>query len=439
MPPPDDVDLAAARLFGGLLRRAHLCAPSELATVVAEEASAALGARSVVTYLVDHDEEHLVPVPADGSPDRSRQPVEASMAGRAYTSAAILTGEPEPGDGAAPSGWRRVWVPLLDGTDRLGVLEMTLPTADGRVSTAVLAACERYGHLTAQTVVAKDAYGDVFELVRRTRPMSVGAELLRSMLPPLTYATTGLVVSAVLEPTYDSGGDAFDYALDDGLLHLAVFDGMGHGLAAAGLTTFALAAYRNSRRRGLSLERTYAEIDRAVLQHFGGERHVTAVLAELDVAGGRLRWVNAGHPPPLLLREASVVKALHARPTYPMGWPFHADAGAAAASVTVGQEDLQPGDMALLYTDGLVEARGQDGAFLGTAGLAEFLEQQAASGQPAPETLRRLRQAVRERQREQWQDDATALLVEWRRGSEQRLLPLTLETGVDAPGDVERS
>ena len=410
MPTSEDIAAAAAGLYAQLLRRTHLSKPSDLPTVVVEEARAALGAADVVLYLVNHEHTGLVPVPCRQSPQREVQPLDGSMAGRAFTASTILTAEAE--------GGRRIWLPLLDGTDRLGALEMVLPV-DGDVGEDLTAVCERYAHLVAQNVVSKGLYGDVFEQVQRTRPMTVASELLQAMLPPLTYATDGLVVSAMLEPTYDNGGDAFDYAVNVERTHLAVFDGMGHGLAAAGVTTFALAAYRHARRSGMDLARTYAAIDEAVHSQFAGDRHVTAVLAELDLRTGRLAWISAGHPPPLLLRGGRVVKTLSATPAFPLGWRFGLD-------VVVEEEPLQPGDLVLFYTDGLIEARNVEHSLLDVEGLSAFLEQEAAAGQPAPETLRRLRRAVLARQQGVLQDDATALLVEWDRGSEQAMMPPTV-------------
>ena len=84
---------------------------------------------------------------------------------------------------------------------------------------------------------------------------------------------------------------------------------------------------------------------------------------------------------------------------------------------------MEPGDLLLLYTDGLTEARHPDGQMFTVAGLAEFIEREATTGQTAPETLRRLRHAIVERQPGPLRDDATAVLVEWRRGSEADLLP----------------
>ena len=369
MPDPDPA--ATARLFEHFLLRTHLSTPYDLADVVAQCAREFLGAGDVVLHLVDVEHTGLVAVPTRSAPVRPGQPVDGSMAGRAFTTSRVLVAEADPDEHGRPG--RRMWLPLLDGTDRLGVLEMTLPAPDGRVAAELVALGERFAHLVAQAVVSKSLYGDVFERVQRTRSMTVASQLVRSMLPPLLYGTEGLVVAGMLEPAYDNGGDAFDYAVNGDLLHVAIFDGMGHGLAAAGVTTFALAAYRHARIDGMDLPATYAAISEAVLSQFGGERHVTAVLAELDLRTGQLSWISAGHPPPLLLREARVVKNLTAGASFPMGWDF-------GGEVVVAREALQPADVVLLYTDGLIEARRAGRGLLGVEGLAGFLEQEAAAG-----------------------------------------------------------
>jgi serine phosphatase RsbU (regulator of sigma subunit) len=272
-------------------------------------------------------------------------------------------------------------------------------------------------------IVSKDAYSDVFKVLRRRRELTTATELVRDMVPPTVMATTDFVLAAVLEPAYDIGGDAYDCALNDDLLHVGIFDGVGHGLAAAGIATFALAAYRQSRRRGATLAATYDAIDAEVAEQYPSDRYVTACLAQLDVTSGRLRWMSAGHPPPLLVRSGRFVKALEVKPSPPMGL------GLADRLPAVGEESLEPGDMVLLYTDGLTESRRRDGTLFTVERLAEFIERQAGSGQAAPETLRGLREAIIERGEGALRDDATAVLVEWRRGSQRLLLPQTvLET-----------
>lgn len=126
---------------------------------------------------------------------------------------------------------------------------------------------------------------------------------------------------------------------------------MGHGLTAAGLTSFAVSAYRRSRVHGHGLAETYAAMHAAILDSFGGERYVTALFAQLDLDTGNLEWISAGHPAPLLLRHGKVVKTLEAPPTLPLGMPSDTDRPAVAA------EALEPGDQVLMFTDGFPDAR----------------------------------------------------------------------------------
>ena len=352
-------------------------------------------------------------MPLSGPRRGDRQPlsVEGTIAGRAFKTTSIYRSSSDGGGG------QRLWLPLLDGTERLGVIEMAFE--EGAIAERTIMVCERYAHLTAMLIATKAKYGDTFEVPRRRQPMTIASELLWQLAPPLVFATDRLVLAGMLEPCYDNGGDALDYAVNDGVLHVGIFDAMGHGLAAAGVAAFALSAYRHSRRRGYGLLETYASMDAAVRDQFPGDRYVTAVIAQLHLETGRLTWVSAGHPPPLVIRHARLTRTLSAPPAAPLGIPLE------GPPAELAEESLEPGDLLLLYTDGLTEARQRNGEMFTVPGLGEFVEREAAAGQTAPETLRRLRQAIVERQAEELRDDATAVLVEWRRGGEADLLPPT--------------
>jgi serine phosphatase RsbU (regulator of sigma subunit) len=334
------------------------------------------------------------------------------VAGRAFSATSIIS---TPGEGRAE---RRLWVPLLDGTVRLGVLGVSFPEA--MASERLTEASERYAHAVAMLIVAKNQYGDAFEMVRRRRPMTIASELVWSLAPPLVFATDDLSLGALLEPCYDNGGDALDYAVNDRVLHVGVFDAMGHGLAAAGVAAFALSAYRHSRRAGMDLVATHRAMDEAVGLQFPDDRFVTAVIAELSLDTGELTWIGAGHPPPLLIRGGRRTRPLELSSVPPLGIELPGPAP------VISTESLEPGDLLLFYTDGLVEARAPDGELFTLDALSRFIEHEVAAGQTAPETLRRIRQAVIGRERALLRDDATALLLEWRRGDERRLMPQTV-------------
>ena len=118
--------------------------------------------------------------------------------------------------------------------------------------------CERYAHLITLMIATKSAYSALLRAASPPAADDVASELLWELVPPLVLAAEGLVLAALLEPSYDIGGDAFDYAINEGVLHFAVFDAMGHGLAAAGVAAYALSVYRHGRRRHDGPAATYA-------------------------------------------------------------------------------------------------------------------------------------------------------------------------------------
>jgi hypothetical protein len=338
---PSSDDERVAELLSELLRRTHLSAPSDLAAIVADQARS-IGATQLDLYLVNYELDALVALPVAGSQAETLS-ITGTIAGRAFTATTILQ-PPHAEDGPL-----RLWVPLIDGTERLGVMGVTFPA--GSAADPLLAACERYAHLVSLLIVTKGAYGDTFEKTRRRRSMTIASELAWSLAPPLVFSTDGLALAGMLEPAYDNGGDALDYAVDDGVLHLAVFDAMGHGLAAAGVAAFAIAAYRHSRRDGLALVQTRDAMHDAVADQFPDERYVTAVMAQLELRTGRLSWISAGHPPPLVIRNGRTARVLSAAPCLPLGVPLD------GPPARVAREMLEPGDLVLFYTDGLTEAR----------------------------------------------------------------------------------
>lgn len=122
--------------------------------------------------------------------------------------------ESTPGEDVA-GGWRRWWVPMVDGTDRLGLLEIVGPAGAGPGGREFLRHCELLAGLIGHLIATVSQRGDLIERTRRTRPMSTASELLGRLLTPLTSSTGRVVTSAILQPCYEVGGDGFDYAIDD--------------------------------------------------------------------------------------------------------------------------------------------------------------------------------------------------------------------------------
>ncbi|WP_127130285.1 PP2C family protein-serine/threonine phosphatase [Georgenia sp. SYP-B2076] len=396
--PEDGFTGAAIRVVDGM----HLAPPDRLAAVAAA-AGAALGVR-IVLYLVDYDQKRLYPVPGPGAEDRPPLGVDTSVAGRAFRLLETI--------GVETGGRARVWVPLVDGAERLGVMEAVLTEPGDPHDLALRRQLAWLSMLIGHLVVATTHYGDALDNVQRRRPRDAAAELVWQLLPPMTAGTDKLVLAGAVEPCYNVGGDAFDYALSETTAQLAIFDATGHSLDSGVVTAMALSAYRSARRNGGTLFDQAMAIDEIITGQVDSTgRFVTAVLAELDLGSGRLRYIAAGHPYPLLMRRKKVVKSLTGgrRPVF----------GMPARGVSVAEEILEPGDVLVLYTDGITEARDREGRFFGVDRLVDFLEREMSTAQPPPETVRRLVRNVLGYQNDVLQDDATILVARWADLSDQ--------------------
>ncbi|WP_223830371.1 PP2C family protein-serine/threonine phosphatase [Nocardiopsis quinghaiensis] len=409
----------AERMLGGLIGASHVMAMEEVPGHVADYAAHA-GLYGVLIYVVDVRQEVLVLMTGHGpnagqDPGRARTPlrIDGTLAGRAFQTERILRASTEETEEDDRYHW---WVPVLDGTERMGLLWVETSTDDARTHEYMW----HLASLVALLVVSKRVHSDSYARLIRAQKMSVAAEMQWNLMPPRTYTDGYVTIDAALEPAYQVSGDAFDYATADRNVHVGIFDAMGHDIAAGLTANLAVAACRNHRRQySCGLDEVAAGIEDVLLAEFGQKydasadagffgqtRYVTAVLADLDTRTGLLTWTNHGHLPPVVIREGRWVSTLECEPSHPLG----SDLG---LPVTTCREQLQPGDRVILYTDGITEARSADGHEFGVDRFLEFIIRQHASGLPVPETLRRLIHSVMDYHGRRLQDDATVLLLQW--------------------------
>jgi serine phosphatase RsbU (regulator of sigma subunit) len=380
------------RLLGALLDRVHLIAPRLAGQLIAQEARIA-GATDVSIHLQDLAQLTLRPLTGPGLVGDPLL-IADSSAGQAFATEESV-------EEWFPDGSVRLHLPLLDGSNRVGVLGLTLPQLhdyDRQLA-------QRLAGLVADMIVTNDNYTDAFTRVRTAGPLSLSAHLQWQMLPPLSMTTPVVDLSGILEPAYEVGGDSFDYAFNEHVLHVAVFDAMGHGLEAATMATVIIAAYRHGRLAELPLTELYPAMDQAIATSFPG-RFATAQLGRLDTETGVLSWVNAGHPPALWVRGSRVIGELTGPVSRPVGF------GAGTPVVQTAQ--LEPGDRVLFFTDGVVEERLSDGEQFGEERLRGLIEQTTAADLTCAEAVRRLSHALMAARSGRTSDDASLLLLEWK-------------------------
>src|SRR5581483_5294041 len=268
-----------------------------------------LGASDAVVYLVDFAQTTLEPLPDRGTHSElpASEQVASTMAGRAFSDQKPVIAE-------RPDGFR-VWVPIVEGSDRTGVLAVTVPAA----TDDVVGACEELGLFTGYLIATHARSTDLYNLHRRRRALSLPASMQWDLLPPLVLKTDRLTVAGLLEPAYEVGGDCFDYALNDTVFDVAVFDPVGHGVASALIAAVCVGSYRHDRRENSSLDHMHRKLDTTMAAQFENLAFTTGQLARIDLDTGQLSWTNAGHPLPLLVRGGQVITALDCPPTLPWG------------------------------------------------------------------------------------------------------------------------
>ena len=182
--------------------------------------------------------------------------------------------------------------------------------------------------------------------------------------PALWHGIPGWDAAGFTRPRYEIGGDYYDrIPLADGRLGLVVADVSGKGsLAAMTLTTFR-AILRTQVEGEPEPVRTAAAANVLLRERVGPTEYVTAVYGVLDPARGVFGYANCGHAPPLLVRaDGRFTKLTTGGP--PLGL-------LAGARYLAGEVTLEPGDVLVLFTDGVVEAEGPDGTEFGVDRLAE--------------------------------------------------------------------
>jgi serine phosphatase RsbU (regulator of sigma subunit) len=285
-------------------------------------------------------------------------------------------------------------VPITERGDAIGLLELELPNGpDTETVDYVVSAA----HALAYVLIASRRHTDLFEWAQRDIPFSLAAEIQRRLLPS-SYTIEGgpFTIAGWLEPAHDAGGDTFDYSIDRQYVYASITDAMGHSTDAALLATLIVNSLRNNRRALGSLAEQAEASNRALLAQSDADQFVTGQLLRIRLADGAAELVNAGHPPPLLLRDGRATELdVLVDPAF----------GVSTSPYRAQTLHLQPGDRLLLVTDGFLERKAV------RLDLAQILV--TTVDRHPRQIVRELADRVLQVTGGNLRDDATALCIDW--------------------------
>lgn len=297
------------------------------------------------------------------------------------------------------TGGHRLSVPLLAGRLVLGVLDLSRERREFTADDISL----------AHAVAGRTALG-LRNAYEYEREHELAQRLQYAMLPTLATLDEVDIAARYRSSTrgVHIGGDWYDaFARSDGTVVLTVGDVTGHGLDAAivmGQLQNALRAYALEGHGPSSSLRLVHEL----LREGRGSLYATAVVVEIQLRTGAIRWASAGHPPPLVQDPSGKVTYLDADHGPMLGVDPR-------CRIPEHQRSLVAGSSVALYTDGLIERRTSD-IDAGMARLATVFER-CGAGKPAERTENVLHQMLGATDHD---DDVCLLLCRWSGPADQR-------------------
>jgi serine phosphatase RsbU (regulator of sigma subunit) len=246
-------------------------------------------------------------------------------------------------------------------------------------------------------------YTDFIEAARRRKPTTPAAEIQQNLFPPRIARIAGAQLAGALLPSYEVGGDWFDFVENRYGAWLAIADAYDTGPTAAGLGAAALGALRAARRSDRDLAGAVSLMHQTVRRLGNPDFFVTATVARWRAATATFSWINCGHPPTFLVTGDNNLSELTG--------PEHESLGVGGdeRDFQATERQLLSGERLVFVTDGVIARRTKDGGQFGVDGLRRAIEE--AEIPTAAGTAMAIQHAVTSCWSEPLEDDATIVVL----------------------------
>ncbi len=229
---------------------------------------------------------------------------------------------------------------------------------------------------------------EIAQRERLNRELEIAREVQERLFPQRFPEIAGIDYCGICRPAREVGGDYYDFVeLPAGKLGIAIGDVSGKGIGAALMMASLGASLRGQASVVHDLTKLVKRVNELVYEASSVNRYATFFYAEYEPRSRQLLYVNAGHNPPALLRASR-----GSCQTYRLDTGGPPIGLLAISSYEQGSCALEPGDMLVLFTDGISESMNNDEEEWGEASLIQFAK--TCCGLPAPEAMNKIMAAA---------------------------------------------
>ena len=306
--------------------------------------------------------------------------LEAPFAGKGIVGDVLASGQPaaassDTSDEASvgrPCAKSRLVVPIIGSSGKtLGVLDVWSDQPGGYDKDAS-DLIELYGSAVAGAIENARLQAEVVDKRRLDSDLALARQVMEELLPHTTPSIPGLDIAGAHETSLAVGGDYYEFIpLVDERWAIVIADVVGKGVAAAILVSAIRASMSSLVGHELAVRAIMRRANRFFHESVEGGKYVTLFYAVIDPPRRRMLYVNAGHVPPVLLRDTGQVELLE-EGGVPLGL-FE------SPRYFEGHMALTEGDILTLYTDGVVETANRDDDFYGMDRLIGVIKDRAKS------------------------------------------------------------